>query len=185
MKRTFVAIPFELSPEFLDFYRKIRKKLQGKINWVKPENMHFTLAFIGKTSPEAEQVIQRTILETSQKTESFNLLPERLDVFPPGGKPRVLWTGLNNSVKLVDLRNELWRNFHPVIDLKDDNKKFQAHLTLARIRWLRDREVLNSLLKRYHKITFPEMQVDRIVYYESKLSESGPEYYKIGSYFLK
>jgi 2'-5' RNA ligase len=185
MKRTFVAIPFVLSPAFLNFYSEVKNKLKGKINWVKPENMHLTLAFIGKTSPETEQAVKSAILKTSIKTESFNLLPERLEVFPSGGKPRVLWTGLNKPAKLIDLRNKLWENFQPPIDLKDDNNKFKAHLTLARIKWLDDREVLNNLLNRYQRISFPEMQVDRIIYYESKLSESGPTYYKIGSYFLK
>jgi len=85
----------------------------------------------------------------------------------------------------IVLRNKLWENFQPPIDLKDDNNKFKSHLTLARIKWLDDREVLNNLLNRYQRISFPEMQVDRIIYYESKLSESGPTYYKIGSYFLK
>lgn len=184
MKRTFVAIPFVLSPEFLSFYGELKRKLKGKINWVKPENMHFTLAFIGKTYPETEQVIKTAILKTAQKTESFNILPEHLDIFPSSGKPRVLWTGIKNPEKLIHLRNRLWKNLQSDMDLKDDNK-FKAHLTLARIKWLDDREILNQLLEQYQRMKFQEMQVDRIIYYESKLSESGPAYYKIGTYFLK
>lgn len=110
MKRTFVAIPFLLSQDFLDFLDDIKSRVKGKINWVKPENMHFTLAFIGETSPEMELAVKKAIIATTTKIKSFNLLPEGLGVFPPKRKPRVLWTGLNDSSQLVNFRSELWKN---------------------------------------------------------------------------
>lgn len=185
MKRTFVAIPFLLSQDFIDFFEDIKRRVKGKINWVKPENMHFTLAFIGETTLEMELAVKKAIITTTTKMKSFNLLPEGLDVFPPKRKPRVLWTGLNDSSKLVNFRNELWENLQFEMGIMDDSKIFFPHLTLARIKWLDNLEILNVILKRYHKHPFPVMPVERVTFYESKLSVTGPVYHNLGSYLLQ
>jgi len=180
-----VAIPFLLSQDFIDFLEDIKRSVKGKINWVKPENMHFTLAFIGETSPEMELAVKKAIIATKITIKSFNLFPEGLDVFPPKKKPRVLWTGLNDSSRIVNFRNELWKNLESETDIKDDPKIFFPHLTLARINWLDNLEILNVLLEKYHKYPFPVLQVDRVLFYESKLSRTGPVYHVLGSYLLQ
>jgi 2'-5' RNA ligase len=57
-----------------------------------------------------------------------------------------------------------------------DNKPLKPHLTLARIKQLNDRPVFDSILNDYKKYSFGSVEIDRIVLYESILTQQGPVY---------
>ena len=57
-----------------------------------------------------------------------------------------------------------------------EERKFRPHLTLARIKYIRDREVLQEKLAEYRDTVFQKIQVEEIIYYESILRPGGPSY---------
>ncbi|MFW5644870.1 MAG: 2'-5' RNA ligase family protein, partial [Bacteroidota bacterium] len=49
MKRIFVALRFFPAPRFIDIYKEIKVFLKDeKIRWVKTDNLHITLRYIGE-----------------------------------------------------------------------------------------------------------------------------------------
>ncbi len=183
MKRTFLAIPISLSPDFIEFIDELKMRVKGKINWVKPGNMHLTLAFFGSTSPEMLQIVKETALNVTAFRRSFDLTPQGLYVFPAKQKPRVIWVGLKHSDDLIDIKNSLLEGlFRAGIDKQE--KKFTPHLSLGRIKWIEKPEMLDGILEQYKNLTFPGMLIKRLVYYESELTGAGPVYHILGSYIL-
>ncbi len=184
MKRTFVAIPIPLSSDFIEFIDELKSRMQGEINWVKPENMHLTLAFFGSTSPEMVQIVKDIVLNITAYKQSFNLSPQGLYVFPAKRKPRVMWVGLKHSDDLIDLKSSLMEGlFKAGIDKQE--KKFTPHLSLGRIKWIERPENLNGILDKYKNLTFQDMLINRMVYYESELTGTGPVYHILGSYLMQ
>ena len=60
-----------------------------------------------------------------------------------------------------------------------DNKSFKPHLTIARIKWINDINVLKEYLQKYKAKTIQKTKIEKIIYYESRLTSEGPVYNSI------
>jgi len=62
------------------------------------------------------------------------------------------------------------------------NSNFLPHLTLGRIKWIRNRSSLNRTLRTYQGIPLLETWLGNITYYQSILTPEGPIYKPLGVY---
>jgi 2'-5' RNA ligase len=62
------------------------------------------------------------------------------------------------------------------IGFPPEDRKFRPHLTLARIKIIRDRDLLGNLLREYSGALFQQNRIEELNYYESILRPEGPEY---------
>ena len=132
--RVFFAI--ELSPETKEAvynYQRGLKKVDANISWVKPENFHITLAFLGERRGEE---VENLLDETKDKPfdmGAFPILISNIGFFPNGKQPRVIWVGLSKGSKEVSvLYNHLKEILRPYDSKIQENIK--PHITLGRIR---------------------------------------------------
>ena len=62
------------------------------------------------------------------------------------------------------------------MNIKLEDKQFKPHLTIARMKDLKDKDNLQKLILKYSDIPFQGVTIPEIVYYESVLLPSGPLY---------
>src|SRR5262245_7644208 len=76
---------------------RIRRELGGKSGtWVRPEQMHLTLVFIGETDEtRAGQIVD--LIGHAFPIAPFCLVFGGLGVFPPHGAPKILWIGAHQG----------------------------------------------------------------------------------------
>ena len=60
--------------------------------WVKPQQMHLTLRFVGDATVEQSKQLEMGLAEIKAAPFSFHL--RGVGQFPPKGKARVLWVGI-------------------------------------------------------------------------------------------
>ncbi len=186
LKRTFIAIPLHPSPEFMIFLNRMREKFKNeKFRWMTTENLHLTLAFIGPTTEDVEVLAHKAILSTTRDCKSFTLNLQGLGIFPSPQKPRVLWVGIRKPDELIQLRDVLVRNLQENGIPFESEKRFIAHLSLARMKWLVNKEAMTAIIEQYKNHHFQVFQVQKVHYFESVLKATGPVYLSLGKYLLK
>jgi RNA 2',3'-cyclic 3'-phosphodiesterase len=133
--RVFIAIslPDKIHDNLSVINAKLRRDLpDGMIRWVKVENIHLTLKFLGEI-PKADADRLKTNLESPVGCHlPFELSVEGIGVFPNLHRPRIVWTGVRDSSELIRLQDAVER-ITQEMGYAAEERKFSAHLTLGRV----------------------------------------------------
>ncbi len=176
MKRLFVAIKVVPDENFLKSYVALCHALQlEKISWVKPDNFHLTLKFLGKTPEEKLPAIRTALQHVSVQAKPFSMKMAGTGIFGSSYRPRVLWFGVEND----DAIHRLGENVLNVLNntgFPRDRQNFVPHLTIGRIKKIEHKKIFQDAVAA-HRIDFlQEFTVDKIILYESLLTPSGVIY---------
>ncbi len=168
--RIFIAIelPERVKQEVVKIQKEIDRLGLVKGKFVFPENLHLTLKFLGEIS-ESELRSVKDKLE-NLKFDNFDVHFDKVGVFSEEFV-RIVWIGLEGEglFALQKIIDELLEDIFP----KEHN--FMAHITIARPKFVEDKEVF---LKELEKIDFEKVNfgVDKVVLKESKLTNRGAVY---------
>jgi RNA 2',3'-cyclic 3'-phosphodiesterase len=176
MKRLFAAIKIQPDKTFLDQLLQLKLQLKNeKIRWVEDCNIHVTLKFFGETEegriPEIENVLKRV----ADENISFGFRLHALGVFGSRYDPRVIWVGIDPYDPLVKLMKDLHAALKP-IGYEPDRQNLVPHLTLGRIKELKDKQHFQLTIEKFKGISTPEMIATDFLLYESILKREGPVY---------
>lgn len=178
-KRIFLGIP--VSGEIKEKVKEIQEELpKDGLKLVNPENLHLTLKFIGWVREDKLEKIKE-ILRDLNFEKRFKVKVRKIGAFPSENSIRVIWFGLEDSKKIFSL--------HKLIDsslskLSPEEKRFSAHITLARAKLIDDKEKLKKFLEKFKDIELGEMTIDKVILYQSVLRREGPEYKVLEEYSL-
>jgi 2'-5' RNA ligase len=180
--RTFIAI--ELPHHIADALGNLQETLRSSklnIRWVRPENIHLTLKFLGDIPPEAVDPISRTLSESVRNYDPISLSAKGSGVFPGIKNPRVIWVGLSGQVlRLKTMQQALEENL-TALGFEKEKRTFKGHVTLGRIKGSVDPVRLNAALNAVMDFQTEPFLADRIFLFQSDLKPSGPVYTKIAS----
>jgi 2'-5' RNA ligase len=173
--RTFIAVEVD-NPDVLRHIQKIQLELQtsrAKLKPVEPENLHFTLHFLGNIHIDRVPILEE-ILQTIQG-KSFEVGLFGLGSFRPQ-RPRVIWIGCTTGADLLIqhqkvLGNQLRKNGFSV-----EKRKYSPHLTIARVKSGEYREELMALVRSHSNLDVGSFQVRAIKIKKSTLTPRGPKY---------
>ena len=99
--------------------------------WVRDGQFHLTLSFLGELNgPDVANLTQGL---GGVRADPFELRLEGIGHFPPRGRPRVLWAGVEKSAELEYLHRRLLSRMRR-IGYEGEGRKFAPHVTLARLR---------------------------------------------------
>ncbi len=148
------------------------------VKWVKKDNLHLTLLFIGYVRDEEIPQICQIVKETAQGLKPFSLKFERVCYGPPKKMPpRLIWLDLEKKPELVQFAEKLKKEMAQADILrKVENREFSPHITLGRIRtwqWRRIEPEERPDIERELDLQF---EVSSIEIMESVLKRTGPEY---------
>lgn len=174
--RCFIAI--ELSEKIRNALRDIEEELKPNIpgiKWVRPENIHLTLKFLGHISANAVESVKTSLKEIAENTIPFAIRLSSPGVFPAPERPRIIWVGIdkgaNESKALADAINDMAAKF----GIEKENRPFHPHLTLGRIDFIKDKIALKNAIFSI-KIPPAEMAVSKITLFQSILAREGAVY---------
>jgi len=184
MKRVFIAIKIEPENDLLRIHASL-KSVPGneKINWVDPLNIHLTLAFLGDTEEERIKVAAIMLKQQCSGFGEFDFNLSGTGVFKDFNDPRVIWIGINESEKLAELYGRIKTGLEDT-GFKTDDRPFRPHITLGRIKFLRNPGVLRSAIEKYQNTDIQKVNVQEVILYESILKPVGPVYKPLGIFRL-
>ncbi len=184
LKRTFIAIRVFPDRNFLNEYQRIRTLLQTEsIRWVKPENFHITLRFLGDTSEQEIGNISNMLDKGLSDVASFSFDIKGMDVFRSIRYPRVLWLGLTNTHDLLKLKTRVDESLGYLLK-EQENNTFSPHLTLGRMKRIMNREIFRELINDYRDHEFLKVQVNKVLFFESVLNKQGATYKVISEHTI-
>jgi 2'-5' RNA ligase len=146
----------------------------SSLKWVRPEQMHLTLVFLGQVNDATAPAILAR-LEQPVMQSPFELVFGGTGVFPPRGAPNVLWLGVASGAReIADLQREVAQRVAE-LGIPPERRPFHPHLTLARWRESRGADRARALgAARDGPIA--RVHVDHATLYQSRLSSSGSAY---------
>lgn len=179
--RTFVAInpPDTIRTAFARVLARMRSVLPypEAIKWVAPEQCHVTLRFIGEVPAEAVPDLVSGLRMAARTKGPLQLAAGGLGRFPAGARPKVLWIGIAGDVpalrELAEAVTVATAEFGRIED-----RPFQAHLTLARIK-TGDPRLLREIARRLENAQVDELgrwTVTGMDLMKSTLTPAGPIY---------
>ena len=183
-KKLFIAIKINPSIELYNIISDIKNTFKyEKINWVDKENTHLTLRFLGKTEEDKISIISEQLDKICKKNAAFELTIKQLGVFPNFKKPRIMWFGFLENKELITLQSQINELFKEM-NFKHDNFKYKPHFTVGRIKFLKNRKLLNQQIKKYSEQKLQTFEVTEFNLYESVTVEGEVEYKIIDNFKL-
>jgi len=184
MKRLFLAVDITPGATLLDAYDHIRHTLaKERINWVRNDQMHLTLSFLGDTGEHIIPDLVSGIGICLKPCNPFKLKLAKLGIFRNFHDPRVVWIGCESEKEFQDIKTATDRVIES-FGYKADRRPFAPHLTLGRIKTVQHPDHLSQLIDEYKNISFQTETIGRIVLYESHLTTEGPQYKSIEKFRL-
>lgn len=99
--------------------------------WVNSAAFHLTLAFLGEAASGQLPAVSRVLREKLEQESGFRVHFSGLGTFPNSGPVRILWVGIEPSVRFARLA-ELAQDGLRSAGVSFDGKPFRSHVTLAR-----------------------------------------------------
>ena len=171
--RTFIAVtlPAATKAELAMAVSRLRTAdLQA--SWVKPDNLHITMKFLGEVQETAIPAIKQAMTAACAGETPFNVRLEGFGFFPPRGRPRVLFAATDQQLRLRQLAEKLEHQLAGIGFPYEG--RFKSHITLARCKGSKNLKRLQELLAAVELTgSFP---VSGLCLYRSILTASGARY---------
>jgi len=174
--RTFIAIelPDRIKKEIEQLQAPL-KKTNAFVSWVKPENIHVTLKFLGEVPENKINEVFSATGKALEGAKKFTMSLKGLGAFPDVRRPRVIWVGSGSGEKeLSYLANRVEEEMEKIGFPKED-RKFSAHFTIGRVKSPKNVEKLMELVKLSNFQT-EEIEVNEVVVMKSQLHPAGAIY---------
>ncbi len=174
--RAFIAI--ELSREIKDALERIEDTLRIKVpdvKWVRPENIHLTLKFLGHIKPDTVNLIKIILEDIAKNTKSFPVRLSLPGAFPSAARPRVIWVGIDKGMEESIALASAIEDRISDLEIEKEERTFHPHLTLGRIDVLKNKDALKEAFSSL-KIPPIETTASKITLFQSTLTRNGAVY---------
>lgn len=176
MIRAFIGVQIaaEVRARISQAIAQLAPEISG-IRWVREDNFHFTLKFLGIIEEPQIEPISNALAQAIRPFRRFTINAKCLGVFPDVKRARVLWVGLE-GIEMLALAKSVETVLEP-FGFPRENTIFRPHLTIGRWRHPSgSRQELGGKLKRWSDIEFGESAVDEVVLFQSVLKPGGAVY---------
>lgn len=160
-----------------------------RLSWVQPASIHLTMKFLGDIPDDLVPVLHEAMTRAMSGHRALSIPLERIGAFPDARRPRVLWTGPEESWERGEDSRQLTAMHQGIemccraVDLAPDARALAPHLTLARVR--EGGRQLGSILSRCgltrcgkpdDPLSLGSLVIDCIVLMRSDLHHTGSVY---------
>jgi 2'-5' RNA ligase len=186
--RCFIAIDIneEIRAAIADLQRQLAAKVdikKGDVKWVKPENIHLTLKFLGEIKDEQSAEVCEISKKVAEAHKNFALDIETVGSFG-GRSAKVVWVGAGKGTdELLALQKDLDEHLTQA-GYPSEDREFSAHLTLCRVRNPKAGVKLADACKAFENYKLGSLSADAVYVYQSQLTPAGPIYTLLSSFKL-
>src|SRR3989344_27323 len=169
-RRIFIAInlPEKIKNQMADFQLKWPEL---PCRWVKRENLHLTLAFLGYLTDEEIINVCKTAKETTLKYSPFVIKMDKIIYGPPKKPARMVWLEGEKSENLTKLQDDL----AGALGIKEE-RDYSPHLTLGRLKQWEFQRLEPEERPEINEDISLGFEVSSIEIMESQLKRNGPIY---------
>ena len=174
--RTFISIPVPNS------VKNVKQMLTSTcvdekvvIRWVKHNNLHITLQFLGFTPEKDIPEIKEVLSKITKSQKAFDLTISNTGKFPNNDKPSVLYLGVDGNLKSLNILVNKIKEEVSLIGYGSDEKEYTPHVTVGKINYPQkfNPDLSTFLNSSYDKIDFT---VDKIQFISSETLSEGVIY---------
>ena len=170
-KRVFISI--DLPQSIIDFLKNIENRQVYWIKWMKADNLHITLNFLGEITADEIKATKQIIADTTPY-----LAPFVLGLVKTSSESDMLWLLPEENETLVNLQAELKNKLKKSRIGKPERRPYVPHVLLAKSKTGR---AMAWQPKNFSPLEFP---VDKIHLYESRLTPGAATHILIESFKL-
>lgn len=173
--RAFIAVEVD-NPEVIRKIKMVQDEIKSSGSALTKDvelgNLHITLKFLGEiNSYKVEQVKQEL---KKIKFNPFEVVFKGVGYFPGGSRVNVIWVGVEDFDGVLNrLGNEVQQRMGK---LGFQPEKFTPHLTIARVKSVKDKHTLLQILANYGNELFGRQRIECIYLKKSILTQKGPIY---------
>jgi len=133
--RTFIAIPLPIEARtLLADMQKTMRSFDADVRWTAASSIHMTMKFLGEIETASlPQLVQSLRMATAEERR-FTLRMHGLGAFPDLRNPRVIWCGLDGDLPQLEMLHKKVETACADAGFPPEERPFQAHLTLGRVR---------------------------------------------------
>jgi RNA 2',3'-cyclic 3'-phosphodiesterase len=173
----------------IDLPEDVRERLErllmhlrpcAHLKWSAVYNLHVTLKFIGEWPQEKLPQLDAA-LGTVARRELIPTELKGLGWYPNPHHLRVFWVGMHDSGGLPALVKDIDSAVAP-LGIAAEDRAFNAHLTLARIKEPAPLQALRSAIAELESVEFGAFAVDRFHLFRSQPGPAGSIYTKLSEY---
>ena len=183
--RTFIAccLPARLTDQLAGVQDCLRN-LRLPLRWVRPDNIHLTLKFLGDLPPDLLPAVERAMTVAAGCQVPFELRGAGLGYFPGPKRARVVWIGLQgDTLNLGNLQTTL---ADELTGLDPDRfpqtrRSFRGHLTVGRVKGRMPLNKALEALKECGGFRSEPFRVNRVALYQSDLRPTGAVYTRLAA----
>lgn len=117
--------------EVARYINSAKEESQG-FRWSNPEQLHFTLKFLGEVENEKVPSLTRALEMAVMGKKPFQLRLGETGRFPERGSPRVLWIGVSTAQKDLEKLAGAVETACNSLGFPVEKRPFKPHLTIAR-----------------------------------------------------
>ncbi len=177
--RAFFCIELEdrIQEGLNEITQRLKRDGQARVSWVRPENLHVTLKFLGEVAPERVEELRLAAEVACEGIDRFALELDRAGAFPNLERPRVIWVGSSSPPEeIFQIYRRLERELAP-LGFPPERKPYTPHVTLGRVKERNRARAarLGEQLDRIEPFHFVA-EVFRLTLMESRLAPSGATY---------
>jgi len=178
--RAFIAVDLpETVRLFLAEVQKALKSYAMPVKWVRPQNIHLTLKFLGDTDTAQTARIVAAMTFAAKDCPGVSLTAKNIGVFPDFKRPRVVWTGVNGQLEILKNLQRTLDDHLADLGFPKDRRSFSAHLTLGRVKGKVASTQLKTAIEGLKGFESELFEVDRIVLFKSELRATGAVYTQV------
>lgn len=170
--RSFIAV--DLPEALLGTVTDIQSQItEGKIKFVEPENLHFTLKFLGEITEAKAEDVTKKLKDICSAFTPFSIFLKGAGVFPSLNYIKVIWIGVESE------------EFYTLSTLVDSGmaklgfrqeRNVVPHLTVGRVKAPGNKARLKEQVQAFKDTEVGEMTVQSVKLKKSELTRKGPIY---------
>jgi 2'-5' RNA ligase len=147
-----------------------------QVRWVRPENVHLTLKFLGEIRGDQVVPVGRALDTLAAGTTPFELAVEGLGAYPPRGPARVVWVGVVDSCGALAKAHAECERLLAALGFPPEHRAFSPHLTLARVKDPSTGRQARQAVDSHPAVRLGIQSVEALTLYQSTLTPQGPRY---------
>lgn len=152
------------------------KKSDPYVKWIKPENLHVTLKFLGEVEADKIDAIKSEMQNIAASDKPFSLSVSGIGVIPNPRYPRVVYSNLvDNDQKLKNLSQRLDEAM-TLLGFEPEERDFLPHLTIGRVKSFKAKSLLIMKIREFHKREIGTLDVRSVRLIKSELMPAGAIY---------
>ena len=182
MIRTFIAIglPDNVHHALADVQQRLRNEPGGSAGrWVRPENIHLTLKFLGDVEEASVPAISARMRRACAGVAPFEVTIEGTGCFPNTRRPRVVWAGIGKPHEMLSNLQDRVEKQMEALGMQREGRPYSPHLTLGYARKNARRheiEALGRLVADDQPDRIATVLVEGITLFRSELTHQGAIY---------